>query len=211
MKRIFAYLRIELKKGIKIIPFFIQSFLVTTVALILAIALICQFMLKSQTFDKMNIGIVIPKQETSTQMVMKLISGMESVDSVCNFSYPDEETARAELAEGKLEAAILLTEDFYDDVNNGINTPVDILLAPDSKVNEVVFRELVSSGVSMLQTAQAAVYAVDDASKDYKLSMSKNDMEYEMSYLYLEYAFGRVNTFAELEETPLKGLSLIHI
>lgn len=66
MKRIFAYLRIELKKGIKIIPFFIQSFLVTTVALILAIALICQFMLKSQTFDKMNIGIVIPKQETST-------------------------------------------------------------------------------------------------------------------------------------------------
>ncbi len=209
MKRIFAYLRIELKKGIKIIPFFIQSFLVTTVALILAIALICQFMLKSQTFDKMNIGIVIPKQETSTQMVMKLISGMESVDSVCNFSYPDEETARAELAEGKLEAAILLTENFYDDVNNGINTPVDILLAPDSKVNEVVFRELVSSGVSMLQTAQAAVYAVDDASKDYKLSMSKNDMEYEMSYLYLEYAFGRVNTFAELEETPLEGIGLL--
>ena len=60
MKRIFAYLRIELKKGIRVIPFFIQSFLVTTVVLGLALALICHFMLQSQTFVKMNIGVVVP-------------------------------------------------------------------------------------------------------------------------------------------------------
>ncbi len=185
MKRIFAYLRIELKKGIRVIPFFIQSFLVTTVVLGLALALICHFMLQSQTFVKMNIGVVVPDQETNTRMAMKLVSAMDSVDSICNFSYPDEETAREELADGKLAAVILLTEDFYDDVNDGVNTPVDILLAPDSPFDEAVFTELVRAGVSMLQTAQAAVYAVDEAAGEYRLSMSKSDMEYELSYLYL--------------------------
>lgn len=208
MKRIFAYLRIELKKGIRVIPFFIQSFLVTTVVLGLALALICHFMLQSQTFVKMNIGVVVPDQETNTRMAMKLVSAMDSVDSICNFSYPDEETAREELADGKLAAVILLTEDFYDDVNDGVNTPVDILLAPDSPFDEAVFTELVRAGVSMLQTAQAAVYAVDEASGEYRLSMSKSDMEYELSYLYLSYAFARNSTFAEQEETPLGAVSL---
>lgn len=208
MKRIFAYLRIELKKGIRVIPFFIQSFLVTTVVLGLALALICHFMLQSQTFVKMNIGVVVPDQETNTRMAMKLVSAMDSVDSICKFSYPDEETAREELADGKLAAVILLTEDFYNDVNDGVNTPVDILLAPDSPFDEAVFTELVRAGVSMLQTAQAAVYAVDEASGEYRLSMSKSDMEYELSYLYLSYAFARNSTFAEQEETPLGAVSL---
>ncbi len=208
MKRIFAYLRIELKKGIRVIPFFIQSFLITAVVLGLALTLICHFMLQSQTFVKMNIGVVVPDHENSTRMAMKLISAMDSVDSICNFSYPDEDTAREELKEGKLEAVILLTEDFYDDVNNGVNTPVDILLAPDSPFDKAVFTELVRAGVSMLQTAQAAVYAVDDAAGEYKLSMSKSDMEYELSALYLEYAFARNSTFTEQEETPLGAVSL---
>lgn len=208
MRRIFAYLRIELKKGIRVIPFFIQSFLGAAVLIGLALVLICQFMLRSQTFVKMNIGVVVPGQETSTRMAMKLISAMDSVDSICKFSYPDEETALRQLAKGELEAVILLTEDFYDDVNDGVNTPVDILLAPDSPLDREVFTELVQSGVSMLQTAQAAVYAVDEVSEEYQLSMSKNEMEYKLSYLYLEYAFARNGTFAELEETPLGAVSL---
>lgn len=150
----------------------------------------------------------MPDQETNTRMAMKLVSAMDSVDSICNFSYPDEETAREELADGKLAAVILLTEDFYDDVNDGVNTPVDILLAPDSPFDEAVFTELVRAGVSMLQTAQAAVYAVDEAAGEYRLSMSKSDMEYELSYLYLSYAFARNSTFAEQEETPLGAVSL---
>lgn len=208
MKRIFAYMRIELKKGIKIIPFFIQSFFITAAVLILAVVFICQFLLQSQTFSKMNIGIVIPEEESSTEMVMKLISGMDSVNSICDFVYLDEAEAQEGINNGELEAVILLTEDFYNDVNNGINTPVKILLAADSPVNEVVFKELIRSGVSMLQTAQAAVYAVDDAAKEYSLAMSKNEMEYEMSYLYLEYTFRRGNTFAETEMTPLGDIGL---
>lgn len=201
-------MQIELKKGIKIIPFFIQSFLVTAVALVVAIAFLCQFLLKEQTFQKMNIGIVVPDEEENTELAMRFISGMDSVSSICDFLYLSEKEAREQLETGELEAAILLTEDFYDDVNNGVNTPVNILLSADSSANDATFRALIKSAVSMLQTAQAAVYAVDDASAEYPFSMKKSKVEYELSYLYLDYAFHRGNTFTEEELSPLGKIDL---
>lgn len=148
-----------------------------------------------QMFQKVTVGIVMPEDAGTTGLLVDLVSGMESVSSICTFSYLDEEEATAQLLDGTLQAAVCLPADFYEDVNGGTNTPLKVYFPADDTLNQSVFRELLLDGVSYVQVTEAAIYSAADMGRQYTLLTDKSGLEELLSYLYISHIFARGSTF----------------
>ncbi len=156
---------------------------------------ISQWFSNAQIFQKVTIGIVIPEDADTTKFVTKVISGMDSVRSICTFTYLSEEEAQEKLLENEIQAAIELSADFYEDVDTGVNTPVTVFFSNENSLNLDIFKELLSDGVSYVQITESAVYAATDHSKIYELKMKKSKMQSFLSELYIVNIYQRGNTF----------------
>lgn len=149
----------------------------------------------AQIFQKVTIGIVIPEDADKTEFVAKAISGMDSVRSICKFTYLDEDEAGEMLLNNEIQAAIGLPADFYEDVDTGVNTPVTVFFSDESGLNMDILRELLYDGVSYVQITESAVYAATDLSEVYGLKMKKSEMQEMLSYLYIIQIFQRGKVF----------------
>ncbi|MCR5526069.1 MAG: ABC transporter permease [Lachnospiraceae bacterium] len=162
------------------------------------------FMNKAGDFDKMQIDVYIANEGTmeqinsQTKLAAGMVSQMDSFQSVSRFVFKDtEEDARKDVETGKAAAAIVLTADFYDNINRGENTPLTILVSKANSLNNAVFKENVSSLVNVLQDAESAVYALDLAAVKYKYVESQVDVENRISTELLQKFFARGDLFDE--------------
>lgn len=195
MKMFFTYFRLELKRSIRILPWIFLSILIMFLAIAAGIFTVSHFMQQSQAFEAITVGITIPEEEKEAKLIATVLSNMESVKGICRFEYLGEEEAKSALAQGELEAVILIESDFYQDVNTGINTPAIILLPEEISLNTAVFKELLQDGVSLIRTAEAAIYSVTDATREFETKITRRQMENLLTYLYIETAFERNQIF----------------
>ncbi len=112
-----------------------------------------------QAFAKITVAVTCPEQDDLTDMLLRFISSMDSVKSVCEFRQMEEAEALSSLKAGEVHAVIALPARFYEDVDSGKNTPAVVYFPKESDFGGMLFRELLKDGVSMLQTAEAGVYA----------------------------------------------------
>ena len=141
MTRFFIYLKYEMKKGMALIPFFVVSALIAGGALIAAAVIFCAVMDERGLFPKAEVAIVAGSDGTDdssdergridlqTKLAIGMVEGMESVKSICRFSYLSPKEAAEGLASGKIDAALYMPDGMYDDINTGRNTPVLIRLS----------------------------------------------------------------------------------
>jgi len=120
--------------------------------------------------------MVIDEKDENVKLITKVVSAMESVASICEFVYVGEEEAKELLAADELQAAIILPENFYEDVDSGYNTPVTVYVSENASLNQKVFQELLTDGVSLLRTSEAGVYSMLSVGREYpaELSQRKN-------------------------------------
>lgn len=195
MKRLFTYAGLEMKRSIRMLPWFLGSILVLMAAVSAGIFLVSRLMQEARIFQPIGVAVVIPEEEEKARLISSVISNMDSVKSICRFEYTTEDEARRGIAAGELEAAIILGSNFYDDLNTGVNTPAIILVPEECSLKLLVFRELLTDGISLVQTTEAAVYAAADATKAYELQISRREMEDLIFYRYMEAAFYRGELF----------------
>ncbi len=112
-----------------------------------------------QAFAKITVAVTTPEQDDLTDMLLRFIASMDSVKSICEFRQMGQEEALEELQDGNLQAVVALPARFYEDVDSGKNTPAVVYFPKDTGFGGILFRELLKDGVSMLQTAEAGVYA----------------------------------------------------
>ncbi len=110
-------------------------------------------------FSKISVAVSTSEKDDLTDMLLRFIASMDSVKSICEFRQMEEEEALDDLRDGKLQAVISLPARFYEDVDSGKNTPAVVYFPKDIGFGGILFRELLKDGVSMLQTAEAGVYA----------------------------------------------------
>lgn len=214
MKQKLTYLCIEIKRGISLIPFFIRSFLVSFILLSLVILAAAILMNKAGNFDKMQIDVYIDNEGTmerinsQTRLAAGMVARMDSFQSISRFVFKDsEEQARRDVAEGKAAAAIILTSDFYDNINRGENTPLTVLVSKENELNNAVFKENVSSLVNILQDAESAVYALDLISVKYEFVGKQVDVENRVSVELMQKFFNRGEIFEEENISVYDGAS----
>ena len=208
MKTWIAFFIVECKRTWKTLLKSIGSFcacLLLTAALVAAFSAIMQ---NAQVFQKVNIGIAIPDGESISRLATQYISSMDSVRSVCDFYYLDEKEAVEQLKQGTLQAVVVLPEGFYHDVQVGINPPAQIYFPKDAAQNTQVFEELVTAGVSFLQTAEAGVYAALDTASYYGIELQDAGLGDTMAYLFVNQMLKRDSIYSSKMLSSLGNLSV---
>lgn len=208
MKTWIAFFIVECKRTWKTLLKSMGSFcacLLLTAALVAAFSALMQ---NAQVFHKVNIGIVIPKEESISRLAMQYISSMDSVRSVCDFYDLDEQEAVEQLKQGTLQAVVVLPEGFYHDVQVGINPPAQIYFPKDAAQSTQVFEELVTAGVSFLQTAEAGVYAALDTASYYGVELQGAGLGDTIAYLFANQMLKRDSVYSAKMLSSLGNLSV---
>lgn len=209
MKTWIAFFVVECKRTWKTLLKSIGSFCVCLLLTAALVAAFSAFMQNAQVFQKVNIGIAIPEEESVSRLATQYISSMDSVRSVCDFYYLDEQEAVEQLKQGTLQAVVVLPEGFYHDVQVGINPPAQIYFPKDAAQNTQVFEELVTAGVSFLQTAEAGVYAALDTASYYGIELQGAGLGDTIAYLFANQMLKRDSVYSAKMLSPLGNLSVV--
>lgn len=119
---------------------------------------------------KLQIGYTAEESQLTT-LAVSYVQNMESVRSLCSLEAVTEQEGKRLLENGELSALIVLPEDVINEILSGSNAPAMLYLPADrngavsggglSAVVGMLFEELASTGMGMLGTAQAEIYASD--------------------------------------------------
>lgn len=208
MKTWIAFFIVECKRTGKTLLKSIGSFCACLLLTAVLVAAFSAIMQNAQVFQKVNIGIAIPEGESISRLATQYISSMDSVRSVCDFYYLDEQEAVEQLKQGTLQAVVLLPEGFYHDVQVGINPPAQIYFPKDAAQNTQVFEELVTAGVSFLQTAEAGVYAALDTASYYGVELQGAGLGDTIAYLFAHQMLKRDSVYSAKMLSAMGNLSV---
>lgn len=208
MKTWIAFFIVECKRTGKTLLKSIGSFCACLLLTAVLVAAFSAIMQNAQVFQKVNIGIAIPEGESISRLATQYISSMDSVRSVCDFYYLDEQEAVEQLKQGTLQAVVLLPEGFYHDVQVGINPPAQIYFPKDAAQNTQVFEELVTAGVSFLQTAEAGVYAALDTASYYGVELQGAGLGDTIAYLFAHQMLKRDSVYSARMLSSMGNLSV---
>lgn len=208
MKTWIAFFIVECKRTGKTLLKSIGSFCACLLLTAVLVAAFSAIMQNAQVFQKVNIGIAIPEGESISRLATQYISSMDSVRSVCDFYYLDEQEAVEQLKQGTLQAVVVLPEGFYHDVQVGINPPAQIYFPKDAAQNTQVFEELVTAGVSFLQTAEAGVYAALDTASYYGVELQGAGLGDTIAYLFAHQMLKRDSVYSARMLSAMGNLSV---
>lgn len=204
----FSYLRLRFKQCafafIKIVG----------VLLVLSLMLLMLFKgvmtaLSAKSISLVKVGMVIPAEETTTRYASSFIESMDSVSSICEFKYLDEREALQEFKEGKLQAVVVIPQGFFHDVQVGLNPPATLYFPEDPGIVGYTFKEVILSGVSLLQTAEAGVYAALDTSRAYEAKLSAADIGNSLALKYAGELLSRDKIFDDTVVSALGNMTLL--
>ena len=208
MKTWIAFFIVECKRTGKTLLKSIGSYCACLLLTAVLVAAFSEIMQNAQVFQKVNIGIAIPEGESISRLATQYISSMDSVRSVCDFYYLDEQEAVEQLKQGTLQAVVVLPEGFYHDVQVGINPPAQIYFPKDVAQNTQVFEELVTAGVSFLQTAEAGVYAGLDTASYYGIELQGAGLGDTIAYLFVNQMLKRDSVYSARMLSSMGNLSV---
>lgn len=176
MRMLVRYIRLECKETGKVIKSMaagIGMMVLLLAALVFAVGFLLQ---KATAVSLAEIGVVIPSGQKDTRLAVQFISSMNSVKSIGRFSYLSETEAIQELKQDKLQAVIVLPEDFYNKVENGINDPIMVYFPSSMPQRTKIFKELLADGISFVKTGEAGVYASMKTAEYYQAQVDRSQI-----------------------------------
>ena len=139
--------------------------------------------------------VVLPEGDAVAKKALAMVSSLESVKSICDFEYMNKEECLDKLKAGKLYAVMEVPEGFVQDIMNGTNTPVKILLPKGVGLESRIFKELTDAGASTLGASQAGIYAGDELLYLYGMADSVSGLEADLNRIYMGYSLPRMDYF----------------
>lgn len=191
MRSFLVYLQLELKRTIKGIPYVIAGAVVLAL-LAGTIAFSAGKMLYGeQSVGTIAVGVALPKEDPMAEKAMQMIASLDSVDSLCDFVYLEEEEAKKQLKEGKLFALMKLPDGLIQGIMDGSNVPVVVVFPEGAGPESAVFRELTEAGSKILTTAQAGIYGADEYLYTNGQAYLVPNAEEDLNRVFLSYALSR--------------------
>lgn len=202
MRIFLTYLYIEIKKSFKIMQKTILFSIIGIVLLFVGIILIENKLQDKQNLELIDVAVIIPEEEGILKMGAQYLSSMDSIESICNFVYLDEESALDKLQNNEVQAVIVFPDNFYEDVYHGVNTPAVVYFPEESALNVQLFSELISDGISMLQISEAGVYSVLDVTREDRPAMKRSKIGDFVADKYIGSILGRGKVFDTYVSSP---------
>lgn len=184
-------LKIEIKRALKSIPYFLAGAVVLAVLAGTIAFSANRVLYGDKSVGSIQVGVTVPEEDRGAKWIMSMVSSLESVSSLCEFVYVDEEEGRRQMENGEIYALMLIPDQLLEGIMNGTNEPVTIVFPEQAGLEASIFRELTDAGTEILKTAQAAIYGTDELLKDMGRTSRIPQAESELNRLYLKYALSR--------------------
>ncbi|MCR5777088.1 MAG: ABC transporter permease [Lachnospiraceae bacterium] len=181
---IINYIKIEFKRtGIVFLHTLTSIFAMVLIMSIVAAGSVC-LLEKKNAYEPVVVALCTEDKGTRMTEALHLVSSMKSLEKLCSFEYMDEDEAVNGIRSGKVDCALVFPSDFFKDINTGINTPARVVFNENGLLGQEIFKEIIGDAVSMIDTAEAGIYAVTYASADYEMKIARKDMEYLLTKMF---------------------------
>ena len=150
-----------------------------------------------KVMGKISVGVVLPEDDKLAKMAVSMIASLDSVGSLCEFQYLDENEGEELLKAGKIFALMEVPEGLVQGIMDGSNIPVNVVFPRSAGLEASVFKELTEAGTSILGTAQAGIYAADEFLRIHKMESSVAQAEKDLNQIFMKYALSRSDYFRE--------------
>lgn len=195
MRTSLVYLRLELKRAWKRLPHMYAGAIVLFVLLGTVALLSSKLLYGDAVSGRITVGVVLPADDVVAEKALDMISSLDSVKSICDFEYLNQEAGQKKLHSGDLYALLVIPDGFVQDIITGVNTPVQVVLPGNKDVESRVFRELADAGAKILAASQAGIYAGNELYRRYGLESSIAVLEADLNRIYLGYSLSRGDYF----------------
>lgn len=198
MRGCLCYAGLEVKRALKRLPHILTGAAVLMILMGAAALLAGRLLYGGQASGRIPVGVVMPGEDMLAKQAMRMVSSLESVKSLCDFTYLEEEEAKDRLDKGELFAVLQIPEGFVQDIMSGENTPVTVILPENAGVESRIFRELTDAGAEILGSSQSGIYSGDELLYRYGLTDGIAGFEREMNQIYLSYSLPRMDYFRKI-------------
>lgn len=195
MKARLFYLKLELKRAFRHFPQMAAGAAALVFLLGAAALLAGNILYGGAVSARISVGVVLPEDDQLAKKAISMVSSLESVKSLCDFSYMDRETGREMLSDGEIYALMEIPEGFVRDIMDGTNTPVTVMLPGNAGTESRIFTELTDAGAKILGSSQAGIYAGDELLMLYDQTESIARLEDDLNRIYLDYNLPRMDYF----------------
>ena len=162
MKQLILFYKLECKRIIKLIPHILAG----AIALSLvagAIAFCAGKMIYINKNDaNVSIAYSLEDENRMTGMIVGMLTGSDSISSVCNFIQTTEKESAELLADHQIMAAITIPAGFMNSLMSGKNYSIQISLPVRLSIYSIILVELTKAVENILDSAQAGVYTLYD-------------------------------------------------
>ena len=207
---IYSFLKLELKNSIKAVRKTVAGLIALILMLTVAIAAVSFVMGQKQVVTPLTAAVILRDDDSLSRMVIRYISQTDSIRAISEFTYMDEKEAFDALDAHEADIVIDIPADFYNNVNIGINTPVDIYMRSDAGFLTDMFAQVISSGTGYVRTTEAAVYAFLDVSSsgEYRVIMSDAPIGDYIAAVYANRIMHRLRLFDSIVISGYGSLSV---
>ena len=190
------FLRLELKRAWKRLPYMAAGAAVLMLMLGTAAFAAGKVLSGEKALGRIAVGVVLPEGDKMAEMAVEMLGSLESVSSLCDFSFMDEGEAEEALKKGEILGIMRIPEGMIRGIMDGTNPPIHILL-PKNSLEAIVFKELTMAGARTLGAAQAGIYAGDSLLEEAGRRELIPKLEKELNEIYLSYSLPRANYFKQ--------------
>ncbi len=205
----FQYMRIEFKRAVHAFMSGMVTLIIISAITVGSAAALYALLQSLGVSEPVLIAVSMDDDDSMSEIVLRLLEGMDSISAVCELELTDPDDARAGVLDGRYASAIILPRDFYNAVNTGLNPSALILVPADMTDGTREFTELMGTAASLVDTVESGIYSVTDAGSLYGMSVSRYDMEMYLTNIAYDTLLKRTKIFDESFETSLDADDLV--
>ena len=195
MRTYMIYLLLTGKRLLRQLPYFLSGLAVMVLLVGMAAFSASKVLYGETSLKKIEVGVVLPEDDALSEKITKMIASLDSVESLCDFSYLEHDEAFQKMKSGELQAVFEVPSGMTRGILDGTNQPATIWFPDESGLEGAVFRELAESGSSMLGTSQAAIYAANECLNIHGVPEQISVSEQDLNRIFLKYAMNREALF----------------
>lgn len=191
------YYYLQLKNSIQIIKKNLICLLCVLSILTVALAAVNFLMEKNINNSFIKVGIVTDEDNAEIKALMRYISHESSIENLASFEYLEHDEAFNKLESNAINIVIDIPKDYYNNIDSGINTPLDIYINDDTDIITMAFVRILYSAQTYIQNSEATVYSILDTyhSGDYILKKNNIRIGDYVALIYADIIIHRFNIF----------------
>jgi len=208
--RFFIYLRLQLKRTGKLVPFVAVITLLILACVYLLGGMIADFDENGEHRQKMTIGVVGETDDPYVNLAVTALKNMDSSRFSINFERTEEENAKRLVKAGKMNAYVVIPEGFVEAALYGRNEPITYVTTDGAiGIGALVMDEVAGAVSDMVLESQNSVYAMQRYFREEGAEGDINLLTEKISERYLIKILGRERLYEMNTVGYASGVSFI--